>query len=593
MRNKRKMILMFIPFILMVIATYFIYIKGLEHYNDYRYKSAKNVKALFKPIYDYVACSSNDCDGFLAIKQDEKNLEVTIMDEKANIINHFIKEKPFNKEINLIANYKDFYILKETEANCQKYCDTYEIYKKKDLKLSLQNLEVYNENLLLKRADNNYELYDKSLKKIKDISLNSQIINDNHHLFIIEDKDIITSKGKRLEDLTYVETIKDNDKIKYLIAKEDDKYLAISKDGVVTKTFDSYFVDKYNNNLIVKVKDTYYQLNNNNFIPQDIKADYYNELFTKTSFTSDDAIKASIYNENQNAHLILKEGKVYIYHHKTKDTTLLNESMDNVSIKKLDNNMNKNVILLINFKDNEASLVYDFTDDKEIFKHLKKKEMIKDIIIQGNYISVASFSKMSPDIYRYYLYQDNKPIEKSINGLIGLYNMSIDYGTRNDFIKYFDPLKGFILNNDRSNIFRVESQDKLIEVIDNKDAVIILNDKLKYKRIDKSLVNINNIGINFKDLKAYYNFFDNSLYEIKLRKNEKQKGPDGNVLYPYRNAFFINNFKEKEAKIVSKKETNVIYKSSGEILDVYKKENGKILVYFNTLNNKKTILEIN
>lgn len=593
MRNKRKIVLMFIPFILMIIATYFIYQKGLENYNDYRYKSAKNVKTLFKPVYDYASCSSNDCDGFLALKKDDKVLDVTIMDEKANIINHFIKEMPLHKEINLLANYNGFYILKETEANCQKYCDTYLIYKNKELKLSLQNLVVYNKNLLLNKTSNGYELYDNTFKKIKDVSLNAKVISDNNHLFIIDNKTIITSKGKILDDLTYVDTIKDNDKIRYLIAKDGDKYLAISKDGDVSKTFNHYFIDKYNNNIIVKVDNTYYQLKDNNFSNQDIKADYYNEVFTKTTFEREDSIKASIYNKNQNAHLILKDGKVYIYHHKTKDTTLINENMDNVTLKKLDNNMNKNVLLLINFKDNAESIIYDFTDDKEIFKHPKKKEMIKDIIIQGDYISVAATSKMSPDIYRYYLYQDNKLVEKSINGLIGLYNMKIDYGTRNDFIKYFEPLKGFILNNDRSNIFTVESQDKLIEVIDNKDAVIILNDKLKYKKIDKSLVNINNIGINFKDLKTYYNFFDNGLYEIKLRKNEKQKTRDGNVLYPYRNAFFINNFKEKEAKIVSKKESNVIYKSSGEILDVYKKENGKILVYFKTLNNKKTILEIN
>ena len=99
MRNKRKIVLMFIPFILMIIATYFIYQKGLENYNDYRYKSAKNVKALFKPVYDYASCSSNDCDGFLALKKDDKVLDVTIMDEKANIINHFIKEMPLHKEI--------------------------------------------------------------------------------------------------------------------------------------------------------------------------------------------------------------------------------------------------------------------------------------------------------------------------------------------------------------------------------------------------------------------------------------------------------------------------------------------------------------
>lgn len=577
----------------MIIATYFIYQKGLEHYNDYRYKSAKNVKALFKPIYDNVACSSNDCDGFLAIINKENARDVIVMDDKANIINTFIKENPLNTEINLLANYKDFYILKETEANCQKFCDSYHIYKNKELKLTLQNLVIYNKNLLLNKISNGYQLYDNTFKKIEDISLNAQIINDNDHLFIVDGNKIITSNGKTFEGLVYVDTIKDNDKIRYLIAKENDKYLAISSDGEKTKNFDSYFIDKYNNNLIVKNNATYYQLKNNTFSSQDIKADYYNEIFMKTTFEREDSIKASIYNENQNAHLILKEGKVYIYHHKTKDMTLINESMDNVIIKKIDNNINKNVILLINFKDNEASLVYDFTDDKEMFKHQKKHETIKDIIIQGDYISISTASKMSPDIYRYYLYQDNKLVEKSINGLIGLYNMQVDYGTKRDYIKYFEPLKGFILNNDRSNIFTVESQNKVIEVIDNKDAVIILNDKLKYRKIDKALVNINNIGINFKDLRAYYNFFDDGLYEIKLRNNEKQISRDGNVLYPYRNAFFINNFKEKEAKIVSKKESNIIYKSGGEILDVYKKENGKILVYFKTLNNKKTILEIN
>lgn len=591
MPNKRKAILMIIPVILMIIATHYIYHKGLENYNDYRYKSAKNVKALFKPIYDHVACSFNDCSGFLAIQNDNHNIKVSIMDQKANIINTFTNETPDN-ELNLLAYYNDFYIIKERAANCQKYCDSYHVYQGKNLKLSLKNITHYSNNLIVNKTDSAYELYDRKLKKIKDLSLDAQIISDDDSLFISAKEGIINTKGKLLANYSYIESIKEEDKIKVLIIKKDDKYQALYPNGDLSKSFDSYFVDKYNHHLIVHKDGDYYYLKNNNFNSKEIKADYYNRLGIKTSFMKEESLKDSIYSSNQEAHIVIKDNKIYIYHHKSEEYTLINEHLDNLIIKKLDNNINKNVLLLLSFKDNKASIVYDFTEDKEIFKNPKKNEIVEDIIFQGDYVSLAAFSNTSRDIYRYYLYKDNKLIEKSIYGLIGLYNAKIDYGTRNDYTKYFEPRKGFILNNDRSNIFMVSSQDKPIEVINNKDAVIILNDELKYTKIDKKLVNINNIGINFEPLNSYYNFFDNALYTIQLKKHEKQTNRDGNVLYPYRNAFFINNFKEKEAKIVSKKETNVIYKSSGEILDVYKKANGKILVYFKTLNNKKTILEI-
>lgn len=487
--------------------------------------------------------------------------------------------------------------------------------------------------------------------KGKALYSSDKIINSlNDNLAIVENKtneyDILNYKGKKLySNVSDYDTYSDG---KYISIKVNDNYMLADKNG--EKVLSNYKVstevkDEIGNSLYLVVEDTkkdnyyYFDINKNKKVGDSFSyyttSDNEGELVITKSL-NDKKVKyvlnkngkqvkmSNDYTDQSESISKIKESidtdKYYVYSYGIKDASqkyvLVNDreaksfgilnvkskdykklfdyssskSSAFASIVELDNKDDK--IVRINCSksncDNETSIIYNLTKNKEIYSENNKNAIVSDYASYKNNYKVVRYSYLSSndDLKgKYVLYDtNNKEVYKS-SSAIAVIDSEIEIGkTASSYILLYSVSDKKTLNTEKTKADKIKIADKVLYKYTSKDnKTIVCNEKgkevIKIDSSDYITYSNSNIIYMTNDRIYIYNAAKDRTRNYKLRDNEKLNDESNDIVSPYRGAVFINNSSDKMVKVINSKGKVIRKIKNAELTEVKKnKSTGEALI---------------
>lgn len=553
------------------------------------YKAANNNRISFvtkklSAKYDDVKCINASCDGIMAVQNKKKKDVVRIYNSKGNLVAKY-KEKDSGKIKAPYEIKKDYFLKKTTESDGKEVSSSIHNLNGKELYSSSNPLTALsNYFILMQKQGNIGDVYTLINKDGKELYSNiSEIENYNdEYVYIKIDKDyfILNNKGKKLlEGYKIVREVKENDKSLYLVVKEDNNdlyYYFDVKDGkIVGEGFNDYKIQKDNTIRVTKKENdttvNYIVKTNGKQEELDEADDYTNAINTIKSKI--DSKKYLIYPASVTSS---KQKNVLVDNLANKSIGILNLSSNKFKklydyssnkfystinvLESLDDNLYLQISCTENVCNNNKMVVYNMTENKEIFKNEGNDKVAQNYVQFKNGYKVFKFNHSSKDEKykgKYVLYDDNnKELAMSTNE-INVIDSEIVLGNVSDksIVLYVSSRKKQLNNENESaskldiknnNYYQYKKgNDNIIVDSNGKKIYSINNGKLEYN--DENIFAITN------KLIKIYNMKTEEINIYKFEKNESLNNISNKNIKPFKNTIFVNNSDDNYIKVVNSK----------------------------------------
>lgn len=605
MKNKKRIIYILIPIVIILLIAILIYIKT---------DSIKMVKTILKPKYSSIICLNNNCSSVVATEKNDKTNTITLIHEGKMITKYTQKDKETKTPISIKKNYFITMESKNSDDSSSKYS-----INDKDGKV-LYTTENYlisvNDKYILERGDKYTLLNYKGEEVFKDISEYNlynnnkiiEIVTENKYIIYDEEENTILDGYKIDNEITDL----DNNTL-YLVVKniEDSYYRCFNADKLrfVGDSFENYSVSD-NGELVVTKSE------NGSKIIYKVNSKGKQKRLSTTFSKVDEVTKIN---------KKLDENKYYLYSTSVYTNDQKNVLVDNKTSKEIgtynletnkfkkiysysedENNFYSSVVKLNSKDDNnylevscsekicgETKLFIVNMKDNKVEFSLENSDITLQYYIQyKNGYKVVKYSNLSESDYngKYVLFDDkNKEIAKSDYEII-IIDETVEFGpTLKESMILYSTKDKKIINNSTANILELNNEKYYIYQ-DKDNNTIILNstgeEKLKVKigqnlkYSEDSLIYIDNDIVNMYDKKFKYKTY-------KLSENEEISNGTTSLL-PYEHAIFINNTKENYFKVINFNGLKVRKIKGVQISNIYKKKDGGVYIITKKSEKKKT-----